>query len=343
LAGVGARTGRLDDLKPLAGLPLTDLEVHNNPDLRDLSPLRGMPLEHLNLNHAKVTDLSPLAGSRLNFLSLWECPVSDLGPLRSLPLNNLTIASAPVRDLGPLAGMKLNHLAIQNTRVDDLSPLRGMPLKTLTHDFRLWRDEEVLRTLPDLQWVVSRHSGEFWKHVQGLHAQFEEWRAKVAQLPPEEQVQAVVAELARDPRFDRRAVRHVVKDGRVTELILPAIGLDEPVPVRGLPGLRRLVIAGLPGTQAPFCDLSPLRGLPLEELDCSHTHVRNLRPLIGMPLTRLDITGTDVADLSPLRGLPLQHLRLSFDPAQVPALRELPMLQTINGQPRAAMLGPARP
>lgn len=48
-------------------------------------------------------------------------------------------------------------------------------------------------------------------------------------------------------------------------------------------------------------DLSPVRGLPLRNLQCNVTPVSDLSPLKGMPLTVLGCGSTAVSDLSPAK------------------------------------------
>ena len=57
-------------------------------------------------------------------------------------------------------------------------------------------------------------------------------------------------------------------------------------------------------------DLSPLQGLPLDELDVKGCAIRDLSPLAGMRLTKLTVnnTGGQIRDLSPLKGMPIEHL-----------------------------------
>jgi hypothetical protein len=56
------------------------------------------------------------------------------------------------------------------------------------------------------------------------------------------------------------------------------------------------------------CDLSPLKGMPLYRITCSHTQVADLSPLEGMQLKILQCYETKIRDLSPLRGMPLFSL-----------------------------------
>jgi serine/threonine protein kinase/Leucine-rich repeat (LRR) protein len=128
--GSSERQGKLADLSPLRGLPLTWLEIADNP-VSDLSPLRGMPLTELNCRRTQVEDLSPLDGMKLNGLDVWKAPVSDLGPLRGMPIKVLLCHETNVADLSPLQGMPLTVLTLQHTKVTNLAPLKGMPLTWL--------------------------------------------------------------------------------------------------------------------------------------------------------------------------------------------------------------------
>ena len=123
--------GKLTDLSPLAGLPLTRLDISNS-SVSDLAPLKGMKLAHLYGAHTKIKDLSPLAKMPLKVLFLWSSPhVSDLSPLKGLRLTNLNLDFTQVADLSPLRGMDLTHLAVVQTHVNSLLPLSGMPLRAL--------------------------------------------------------------------------------------------------------------------------------------------------------------------------------------------------------------------
>ncbi|MBN70601.1 MAG: hypothetical protein CME32_15135 [Gimesia sp.] len=123
--------GKLKDLSPLVGLPLTHLDVGNS-SVSDLSPLRGMKLDHLYGAHTRIKDLSPLTDMPLKVLFLWNSPhVSDLSPLKGMRLTNLNLDFTQVADLSPLRGMDLTHLAVHQTHVRSLLPLSGMPLQAL--------------------------------------------------------------------------------------------------------------------------------------------------------------------------------------------------------------------
>jgi hypothetical protein len=73
-------------------------------------------------------------------------------------------------------------------------------------------------------------------------------------------------------------------------------------------------------------DLSPVKGMPLGNLNADRTQVSDLSPLRGMPLGSLSLNNcTQVSDLSPLQGMPLTYLHLcgtSATAAGVAALKK---------------------
>jgi len=105
-------------------------------------------------------------------------------------------------------------------------------------------------------------------------------------------------------------------------------------PVSGMP----LETLNVEGTHVH--DLSPLTGMGIKTLNLRATKVKALWPLHGMPLKSLDLRGLEIDDLTPLRLCPLEEI--SFDAvrgANMPALREIKTLKTINGRPAAELLG----
>ena len=127
---------------------------------------------------------------------------------------------------------------------------------------------------------------------------------------PNEQARAVTAELRRlNPKFTGEPT-WITKDGAVTGYFLPADGLTDLSPIAALTGLTELRVNGTNRNprQTFLQDLSPLRGLKLRRIECSHTYVDDLNPLRGMPLIAVLVEGTAVEDLSPLRGKLLWEL-----------------------------------
>lgn len=101
-----------NDLSALAGMPISELFLVNNPDLVNLEPLRGLPLRKLELALcSRISDLSPLSGMPLAELNLSNCPL--------------------VRDLTPLGGCLLSRLDLEGVPIESLEAVKGMPLRRL--------------------------------------------------------------------------------------------------------------------------------------------------------------------------------------------------------------------
>ena len=190
-----------------------------------------------------------------------------------------------------------------------------------------------------------------WQATQPLTepAGLRKFKAEVASLKPDQQVETVMARLRElNPGFQGKG-KYTVEDDQVVELAFPSVGITNLWPVSALVHLRSFRCAGDPEAPTPsaLSDLAPLRNLWLEELDCSWTQVRNLAPVAdmdlkillcrGTPLTDLtplrslrleefDCSWTQVTDLSPLKGMPLFSLRCEGSPVKtLEPLRELPL------------------
>jgi Leucine-rich repeat (LRR) protein len=70
-------------------------------------------------------------------------------------------------------------------------------------------------------------------------------------------------------------------------------------------------------------DISPLKGLPLEELYLSYTNVSDLSPLKGMPLKKLNVMGTRVTDIGVIESLSADGLTLWLNKTRVNDLSPL--------------------
>jgi Leucine-rich repeat (LRR) protein len=163
------RMGRLADLSPLKGMPLTTLTIENTP-VSDLSPLKGMPLNSINCGSTLVSDLSPLQGMPLTVLFCYNNLVSDLSPVKDMKLTQFSCGGTLVSDLSPIRGMPLTVIDFQNTKVTDLTPLKGMPLIELRCDFKPERDAEFARSIETLEKINYKPTTEFWKEVEAQQA-----------------------------------------------------------------------------------------------------------------------------------------------------------------------------
>jgi len=319
---------QVSDLSPLEGMPLAQVDFPATP-VTDLMPLRNLPLHSIYCQLSRVADLTPLSGMRLSKLHLAGTQVSDLEPLRGMPLLYLYFDQTAVSDLSPLAGMNLRHLSFGGTQVrslavlkdtklealdcitapvDDFSPLRDMPLTSLVCDFNVYRDAEVLRAMKSLGTINYQPAAEFWKDVEAKEAAMREWTKRVASMPAEAQVQAVVDRLKElNPGFDG-PITHKTEDGVITGLEFASDQVSDISPVRALTQLRDLTCAGSAPGKGMLKDLWPLAGTPIMHLSVADTAVADLAALRKMKVVGLNLNGTRVTDLSPLAGTPIHSL-----------------------------------
>ena len=156
--------GKLVNLSPLKGLPLTSLQIYFT-QVSDLSPLQDMKLTLLHCGNTLVAELSPLKGMPLEFLDCSETNVNDISPLNGMPLTQIRISLTQVSDLSPLKGMKLTRLGFEY-HVTDLSPIKDMPLKHIQCHFNPERDTELLRSIKTLETINEKPAATFWKEVE---------------------------------------------------------------------------------------------------------------------------------------------------------------------------------
>jgi serine/threonine protein kinase len=328
------------DLSPLQALThLEELKCEGLKEkassLSDLTPLKGLPLRSLNLTYTRVADLSPLTGMKLTTLHCTASQVSDLTPLQGMPLQALYCGSLyNLSDLTALRGMPLNKLVINwNNNLTDFSPLADLPLKELDVSYNQLKDFNSLaacKNLEVLQLISTRVTPETiaalhtalpqCKIAWGDHAQiilnkkplafqdpaFESWVKETAALSAEKQIEAVSQKLIElNPKFDGTVTGFtddslpLVQNGAVVEFGFNSDHVKDISPVRAFESLKRLQ-CHCTYKNGDVADLSPLKGLALNALNCRDTQVADLSPLVGMPLTELNCSVTKVVDLSPL-------------------------------------------
>ncbi|MCY3019315.1 MAG: protein kinase [Planctomycetota bacterium] len=246
------------DLSPLKGLLLKTASFMET-SVSDLAPLAGMPLTALNLNACGgVTDLAPLAGMKLTSLELGGARVADLTPLKGMPLTTLSLYNcARVKDLTPLAGMQLTSLELHGCQgIADFSPLKGMPLKRLSIDGTQFSDGMILEDMPltslDLNGCAQLKDFSFLRKLQlnELHMRLSAFR-------------------------DLTLVRHMpltalqigftgVQDlGPLAGMKLAVLAADGCGNVDDLQPLKGMPLESLSVNSTKVWDLEPLRGMPL--------------------------------------------------------------------------------
>jgi serine/threonine protein kinase len=176
--------------------------------------------------------------------------------------------------------------------------------------FHLWLWPDSDSSLETDSFVLKR-GDNILIQVKRIKSELREWMARVAGLPADKQVEAVVERLKqRNPGFVGR-VKSATRDGKVVRLELRSDHVVDLSPLRALPDLEWLACSGSgPGT-GRLQDLTPLQGLPLVRLDVSDTQVADLSPLRGLKLDTLILRNTRIIDLKPLEGMPLCDLFLS--------------------------------
>ena len=286
--------GRLADLSPLQGMPLTLLDCART-EVADLSPLQGMPLTRLQCYGTRVTDLSPLQGMPLTYLHCTGTRIADLSPLQGMPLTSLHCTGTRIADLSPLQGMPLTDLDCQGTRVADLSPLQGLPLENMLWDVRLYytADETLLKSLP-LKTLRGAPVAEFWKQLAARRQAAEEFAKSAAKLPAEKQIEAVRSRLKElNPHFPTAKLGAKVAGLAVTEAT-PVLGNNpyDLTPLMAFKGLKNLTIIG----GAAWLDLSPVSTLSLEALTCPIPMAHKNAPVLKAIKTLKTINGKPAAE-----------------------------------------------
>jgi hypothetical protein len=331
------------DLSPLRALPkLHRLSCHGSADgrgrLADLAPLQGLPLTDLDCASAQIVDLAPLQKMPLRRLNVsGNARLTDLASLRGLPLEWLNISGTRVGDLRPLHGSPLAYLFAHNAPIEDLAPLEKLPLKGLTCDIEPARDEQALAALKGLEQLNNEPVAKFRNKQQAFAA----WAKGVAELPPPQQVEAVNEKMKElNVLFDGRMTPRIEGGKDVVEISFVSDGVKDLTPLRAFAKLRKLTCSGSGPGKSRLANLWPLKGLPLQHLAAAATAVRDLAPLRGMALESLNVRNSPVVDFSPLESLPkLRTLEADVDVARDGGmLQGLATLERINGRKKAEVL-----
>lgn len=149
LQELAATRAGLSNLSSLAHMKLRVLHVGDN-EIEQLDPLAKMPLHTLTLDgNGGLIDLSPLRGLPLEYLSIRSTKVYDLRPISAAPLKSLNISGTLVQGLTPLAELGLETLEMRSLRVTDLSPLTELPLKTIDLTDCLYLVDEAVMPLAE--------------------------------------------------------------------------------------------------------------------------------------------------------------------------------------------------
>jgi len=333
----------VEDLTPLAGMPITELSVsrffHGSP-VKSLKPLEGAPLQVVHLKACRaLKSVDGLQRAKLTqtSLDLGKCEsLEDISALKGQNLTSISLYSCEsLKSLKGLEGMKLEKIYLRECRsLMDISALKGAPLTSL--------DLEHCNALASL------------KGLEGMKL------TKLNALACHKLVD--ISALKGMPLAELNLRYGAVED--ISALAgLPLKKLTLNGNVKDLTPLRGMQLEELISIEAP--DLSPLKGMPLKRVMFIADGATNLSPLKGAPLEHVFFWGCkSLRDLSPLQGSPLKELhfthstrqpdlsvlaglkleKLEFDPTQVTekglaALRAMESLNKIN--PSAAWIDAA--
>ncbi len=100
------------------------------------------------------------------------------------------------------------------------------------------------------------------------------------------------------------------RDGKVRGITIRSYDLADISAVAALTTLKSFVYVCDEGRQGMLKDISPLRGLSLEEVTLRNCRVYDIMPLKGMPLKKVDLAYSGVKLLMPLKDMKLEYLDL---------------------------------
>jgi serine/threonine protein kinase/Leucine-rich repeat (LRR) protein len=288
---------RVRDLSPLAGMRLVYLVADANPNLTDLRALKGMPLEHASFAQCKaLRSLAGLEGAPLRTCYFQASQVDDLSPLEGAPLQIIDCGTTPIKTLDPLANSTLNDIrAGQCILLEDISAVRSMRWLQKLHiendlairdlspigDCAGLEDISLPAGPPGLQATRSLQNLR-WIIYDGFQYSPEEFWIKVGLGTERDRQHVALMRKVRQALSAGGAQRVNTRDVKV----LADDTLD--------------IIA----TREELKTIAPLESFAISSLDISNSNVTDLTPLVKMPLRRLKINATRIPDLSPLAQCP---------------------------------------
>ncbi len=284
---------RVADLSPLAGMRLSNIVADQNPALADLRPLSGMPLDHASFANCKaLRSLAGLEGAPLRTCYFQGTEVEDLTPLAQSPLQVIDCSSTRITTVEPLATTLLVELRAGNAmRLEDISAvsrMRWLRKLHLSNDTAI-RDLSPIGDCAGLEELILSAGSKGIEAARALqHLRFiiyDGW-----QLSPEE----LWIKLGLATERDRQRLA-VIKKVRAA---LTAGGMQraDARAVKILPDETIDIIMN----REEFKSIAPLDGLPISSLDIGNSNVTDLSPIARMPLRRLKIGNLRVADFAPI-------------------------------------------
>jgi serine/threonine protein kinase len=159
------------------------------------------------------------------------------------------------------------------------------------------------------------------------------WCRRVAELPSQEQFRTVAMKVEElNPGYESRNAAGWVEVEGVIRFTIVSDVVHDIRPVRGLPDVRNVRIAGTEPGRGILADLSPLVGLRLHTVSLeNHPRLTDLSPLSGIRLSRLTLKNTGVRALDAIDGSILEELSIAGSPIiELEPLREMQRLHTFD-------------
>jgi len=328
---------RVDNLEPLRGMPLTDLQLSVRKDLDlsslaaspievltmvcneytpSLAALRNLPLRTLTLkNGRQLPDMAPLSGKTLEELAVAQFKGRDLSPLGNLSCKCLRLTECPnLVEVTALKNVQVEWLQLVNTAVTDLSCLAGTRIKRLSIQASPIRDLEFARNLPNLEDldVSGCVSLTDLTPLAGLKLRKVGFRptivtkgieavrgmATLTEISPDGQRYFPPAEFWK--KYDAGEFGKLVTGGAPPPaMVPPSVKVPTPVPVPAVTGEAATLIANLHAA------------LKAKNPDYNGKAVITVT---NGKITEVVFAKTGVRDLSPLRGLALAKFACSQEP-----------------------------
>lgn len=237
--------------------------------------------------------MSVIKGLPLKSFRMPAALVKDLTPRKGLTIPTLNLSDLPVTDLAPLKEIKTDHLTLPAEANYDLTPLTGLTFRSIRLAYRPYLESDEKAITVPA--INGKEAEEFWAEVEAGKKSDAEAVKALAGVKVE---QAEVAKaLAAALQFADGDITCGLENGRVAELHLNMREKPANVALGAFPAVRTVHLGFVNGRQ----DFAPLTRLPeLESLAFPQIPDAAVRAVV-------------------------RH--------NLPILKALPKLKTINGKP----------
>lgn len=311
----------------LVGAPgetrLGALKPSSTPAQPAIRPARRMMGRGLKIATGLFTGVLAII---LGALCLWRTPHGSVVRVES---NDPSIMLAFAGGELKVAGAFVEPVALTPGKVD----LMIRKPKTDGDDFEFETDKLIVRGGDEIVLKIEVHDGDVRIVQDGLGV----IDSKPLTDSTEQYESLLLAMRQVNPGFDGAMVPRF-ENGRLVSLDFRTDNVTDISPLRELKYLRGLRMVGSFSPDNGISDLTPLQGLPLTGLWIYNSlRVTDLSPLKGMALQELHTDGCPIADFSPLAGMSLRILcAWSWRGSDLSPLRGMPLTELNiggNGKP----------